>query len=177
MVGDRRAEIGIAGREPFPLACIRVPFSPIVRRWQPLAGGTKVNRISWVLYTAVLGGAMILVRALLAFLVRSDNGILWYSITDFIGYGLILEITNINVLENRRELDAAWKKNQTLFCVFLVVVLVTVYAVSCFGETGGNAVHQGRLGWVAAALAVASLIHNYAVSDRLEKTGATGTDG
>lgn len=128
-----------------------------------------MSRVKWLFYTAILGATPLLVRLFLAFLVSGGQSIPWVDVTDIIGFGLILAITNINLLEHRNGLEPAWKTRHIGLSLLLTVFLVVAFAATCLDGAGAK-VDAFKLICIAAILTTCALIHNYAVSDRLEKS-------
>jgi len=138
-----------------------------------------MKRSKWVLYTVGLGASPLLARFLLAYLLAPTHKMQAVSVTDVIGFGLLLCVASITLLEYGGAADQSWNGKHLALAVLNVIFLVIAFAASCVLESGTQLLSAQpdpivKVTVLSALLTMGALIQNYAVSDRLEKTSSPG---
>lgn len=124
------------------------------------------KKIKWLIYTVIVGMLPILLR-LLVWLVDKTKTVEPFSAADFVMFGLVLHISNINEIEHLQKLDKTWKTVQNGSSVVFITIYSVFFALTLLSGIHPPLIDQTRIIYYAAALNVASLILSYTVYDRI----------
>lgn len=89
---------------------------------------------------------------------------------DFIAFGLVLLISNINEMEHLVAADRSWKTAQNGISACLIAVHGVLL---CLTLIGGDAVDRQAIMYCVAIIALASLGFSYTLFTRISKIGLT----
>lgn len=117
----------------------------------------KTARTRWFCYTVIVGSLPFACR-LLVFLIgsKADWGFLFHE-ADFIFFGLVLHISNINVLEHHHTDDQNWKTIQNTISIFFIFIYAVMYTAVVLHELHGEIVDVISVKVFAVFLSVSSL--------------------
>lgn len=125
-----------------------------------------MTKTKWMIYTVLLGLTPVIGRFLI-FLVSNVRAPR-LNAGDVIAFGLVLVITNINLLEHQ-ELPHPWKTKSIGLSIVLAVLMAMLFAAMCFQEVNQNTINLQMIKLVAILLSGSCLLFSYAVVDRLTK--------
>lgn len=117
------------------------------------------KKIKWLIYTVLVGLIPTICRVFMHFVIK-DNSINVFSASDFVAFGLVLHISNINELEHLTSARPAWKTAHNGVSVLFIAVYNVLFAASLLGEKNVN---SDILLYSSVALSVVSLLISYAI--------------
>ncbi len=79
------------------------------------------RKAKWLIYTVLVGLLPALLRMLI-WLISQDRDIGILNAADFIVFGLILHISNINEIERFADREKSWKTTQNVISVFFIII-------------------------------------------------------
>jgi hypothetical protein len=88
---------------------------------------------------------------------------------DIIGFGLILVITNINLLEHHASPSSSAKTTQIGISLLLAVLFATLFATMCIYDINQSFLNLRKIKIAATLLSTASLVFSFAVVQQIAK--------
>ncbi|QSL92480.1 hypothetical protein JWV26_22500 [Ectopseudomonas toyotomiensis] len=125
------------------------------------------KKIKWLIYTVLVGLIPIMSR-LLIWGVTKDGTISAFSATDFIAFGLVLHISNINEIEHFQG-ERSWKTAQNGISIAFIAMYSVLFAMSMLQQGVPGLIEEGVIVSCAVSLAVISLLISFSVFDRISK--------
>ncbi len=125
------------------------------------------KQAKWLIYTVLVGLIPVFSR-LFAWLLTNRGVVESFSASDFVAFGLILHISNINEIESAQNLDASWRTIQNGISIVFICFYSILYAFDLISE-GSTIVKSSVLTGCSAILALASFFLSWSVYDRLSK--------
>lgn len=129
------------------------------------------KKIKWLIYTVLVGFLPILSR-LIVWLVTSKGTIDLFSAPDFVAFGLVLHISNINEIEHYTE-DKSWKTAQNGISIAFIAFYSVLFALTLLGGSDSS-IDVKTTKVCAMFLAAVSFSISYSVYDRLSKAKHKG---
>jgi len=126
------------------------------------------RKVKWLIYTVLVGLIPALLRMLI-WLISQNREVDILNAVDFIVFGLILHISNINEIEHFDDRDKSWKTTQNGISVFLIVVYSVLFAAHIFGQSNPGLVDDQAITIAAIILALTSFTISFTVYDRTSK--------
>lgn len=123
------------------------------------------KKIKWLIYTVLVGLIPILSR-LIVWLVTIEGSVSLLSPSDFVAFGLILHISNINEIEHFAGIEKAWKTAQNGISIAFIAFYSVLFALTLVGE---NIVDINAISVCTVVLSVVSFLISYSVYDRVSK--------
>ena len=120
------------------------------------------------MYT-VLVGLIPAIARLLMWLISPNQGIDMLNAVDFIIFGLVLHISNINELEHFNARGKSWKTIYNGVSVFFIAVYSILFAYHIFGESNPGSINNENLKYIAVVLGIASLVISLSVYNETSK--------
>lgn len=125
-----------------------------------------MTKSKWIIYTVLFGLAPMIGRLLIYFI--SVTPAKAVSVGDIIAFGLVLVITNINLLEHEQNIDLRWKTQSIGLSIILAFLMSVMFAATCFQDVNPALVHAQSMIIISAALSLSCLLFSYSVVDRIE---------
>jgi hypothetical protein len=125
-------------------------------------------RLKWLIYTVIVGLIPILARLMVYFLAPDAAKSFMWSATDISAFGLVLNISNINAVENE-DVDAQWRTWCNGLSVMHVVFITGLFILSFTTELQPGFLDTSRLIQVAVLLGCTSFILGLTVYNRLSQ--------
>lgn len=135
----------------------------------PCTAPMKNSKSKWLAYTVLVGLIPILARLLVWLIVNSDI-VLPFAATDFVAFGLVLHISNINELEHVSAQSKPWKTVQNGISVIFIALYSVLFAVILLAEKNPTLINANSLLACVVALAVTSFVLSLSVLHRLTAT-------
>lgn len=123
------------------------------------------KKIKWLIYTVLVGLIPILCR-LLAWFVTHAGTVQCFSPSDFVAFGLVLHISNINEVEHIGMVEKKWKTVQNGISVTFIAFYSVLYTLTLLGD---KVVDISAITYCSLSLAFFSFLISFAVFDRLSK--------
>lgn len=97
-------------------------------------GGFSDVKLRWLIYTVAFGMVPILMRLLVGCFVPDDSGLVWLSASDFISFGIVLQVSIFNEMRYHDAKDLEWKHRMLGVSAFLMVFYAALYVILLFSE-------------------------------------------
>lgn len=130
------------------------------------------KKIKWLIYTVLVGLIPILSR-LIVWLVTKEGSVNLFSPSDFVAFGLVLHISNINEIEHFSGIQKEWKTAQNGISIAFIAFYSALFALTLIGE---NIVDVNAITICTMVLSVVSFLISYTVYDRISKTSTCEGD-
>lgn len=125
----------------------------------------QTSKSRWLAYTVLVGLIPILAR-LFIWLVTKEGSISPFSPQDFIAFGLVLHISNINEIEHLGDREAPWKATHNAISAVFIAIHGVLY---CMTLIGGELVDESAISNCAGGIALTSLAISYTLFNRIGK--------
>lgn len=132
----------------------------------------QTAKSKWLAYTVLIGLFPIFSR-FLVWVVTKEGSIEPFAPQDFIAFGLVLLISNINEIEHLVDTDRSWKTAQNGISACLIAVHGVLL---CLTLIGGDAVDREAIMNCVAIIALASLGFSYMLFARISKIDLTRSE-
>lgn len=116
----------------------------------------------------LVGLIPVVLRALL-WAISRDQTVDLFSASDFVAFGLILHISNINEIEHFNDLEKSWKTFQNGTSIFLITVYSFLFAAYLFGQANPGKINVGTVRTISMILSGVSFYLSFSVYDRISK--------
>jgi len=126
------------------------------------------KKVKWLIYTVLVG----LIPILLRFLVWgvTEAGIVSFvTTTDFIAFGLILHISNINEIEHLSDDEKSWKTIQNGTSIVFIAFYSVLFALIMVSEGVPSFIDKEVIERCTIGLAFISLLISFSVFHRISK--------
>lgn len=127
-----------------------------------------IVKVKWLIYTVLVGLIPVVLRALL-WAISPDQTVDLFSASDFVAFGLILHISNINEIEHFNDLEKSWKTFQNGTSIFLITVYSFLFAAYLFGQANPGKINIGTVRTISMILSGVSFYLSFSVYDRISK--------
>lgn len=126
-------------------------------------------KAKWFIYT-VLVGLLPFFSRLFVFIIVTDKNISFLlNETDWVAFGLILHITNINELENTELEDKAWKTIRNGISIVFIVIYSVIFTTSVVNGINNTLFDEWYMKISSIILSIGSFGFSYSIYDRLAK--------
>lgn len=139
--------------------------------WGQCVVGSK--KIKWLIYTVLVGLIPILSRVIV-WVVTKEGSVDLLSPSDFIAFGLVLHISNINEIEHFSGVERAWKTAQNGVSIAFIAFYGVLFALTLIGE---NIVDIKAITICTIVLSTVSFLISYSVYDKISKVPDSEPEG
>lgn len=115
------------------------------------------NRVKWFYYTVLVGFIPIILRVIIVLVLNDKNAISMVNVSDFILFGLVLNITNINEIENIKYYPKIHRIRVSGISVIFIIILSLLFSLSVVNEASSIFSNRSIL-FSAIILSVATFI-------------------
>jgi CRISPR/Cas system CMR-associated protein Cmr3 (group 5 of RAMP superfamily) len=129
------------------------------------------KKIKWLIYTVLVGLIPILSR-LFVWGVTESGVVSFIVASDFIAFGLILHISNINEIEHLADDEKSWKTVQNGISIAFIAFYSVLFAVIMISEGVPNFIDVDAIKDCAVGLALISFTISFSVFHRISKITA-----
>ena len=127
-----------------------------------------MSKTKWLIYTVAIGLLPVLIRILIFALNKDRTSNMLFSEIDFITFGLVLNITNINVLEENSTVDSNTKSTKIGISIILLILFAGFLFLVYFCDITGNQLLDRLVSKIIAAfLSIASFVQSFTIFDTL----------
>ncbi|WP_435979334.1 hypothetical protein [Psychrobacter sp. DM4] len=126
----------------------------------------RSNKTKWIIYTVLVGLIPILAR-FIVWLVTKEGSVDPLSASDFVAFGLVLHISNINEVEHYSGREQQWKTVQNGISITFIAFYSILLALNLIGD---NIVDIRAITFCAIGLSVVSFLISYSVYDKVSRT-------
>lgn len=131
------------------------------------------KKIKWLIYTVLVGLIPILSR-LIVWVVTKEGSVDLLSPSDFVAFGLVLHISNINEIEHFSGVEREWKTSQNGISIAFIAFYSVLFALTLVGET---IVDVQAITICTIVLSIVSFLISYSVYDRISKAPSSVSGG
>ncbi|HSH24744.1 MAG TPA: hypothetical protein VLA13_04320 [Massilibacterium sp.] len=131
------------------------------------------KKVKWLIYTVLVGLIPILSR-LIVWIVTKQGSVDLLSPSDFVAFGLVLHISNINEIEHFSGVDRGWKTSQNGISIAFIAFYSVLFALTLVGKT---IVDVQAITICTVVLSVVSFLISYSVYDRISKAPSSSSGG
>ena len=127
------------------------------------------KKIKWLIYTVIVGLIPILLRLLVSLLTKPGT-ITMFTASDFISFGLVLHISNINEIEHiglQNEPDKAWKTIQNGLSILFISFYSVFFALTLLNESPNSLIEIKIITRCTIILSFVSFLISYSIYDRI----------
>lgn len=126
------------------------------------------KQIKWLMYTVLVGLIPIILRLIMH--VVTNGSVKMFNASDFIAFGLILHISNINELEHYTKVkDKSWKTIQNGLSIIFIVFYGLFFALTLLSEVNPISINYNAVEKFAMILSGVSFLISFMIYDRLSK--------
>lgn len=123
------------------------------------------KKTKWLIYTVLVGLIPVIAR-LFIWLVTKEGSVDIFAASDFIVFGLVLHISNINEIEHFSAQKEQWKTIQNGGSIAFIAFYSILFAINLIGE---KIVDVEAITKCAIGLSVVSFFISYSVYDKVSK--------
>ncbi|MEJ6066662.1 hypothetical protein MT378_02775 [Psychrobacter sp. 16-Bac2893] len=123
------------------------------------------KKTKWLIYTVLVGLIPVIAR-LFIWLVTKEGSVDIFSASDFIAFGLVLHISNINEIEHFSAQKEQWKTIQNGGSIAFIAFYSILFAINLIGE---RVVDVEAITKCAIGLSIVSFFISYSVYDKVSK--------
>ena len=120
------------------------------------------------MYTVVIGLIPIFLRILI-WSVLQNRTMDILNASDFVAFGLILHISNINQVEHFNESKKSWKTVQIVFSIVFILFYGVLFACNLLGQSNPGLINVEAITRLSIGLSLASFLISFSVYDRISK--------
>lgn len=124
------------------------------------------KKIKWLIYTVLVGLIPILSR-LLVWWVTQPGTVSMLAATDFIAFGLVLHISNINEIEHLSDSNKSWKTIQNGTSIIFIALYSVLFALVLVSEGVPSFIDFLVTKICAMSLATVSFLISFSVYHRI----------
>ena len=124
------------------------------------------KQVKWLMYTVLVGLIPIFLRLIIYFV--TDGSIKIFSASDFIAFGIILHISNINELEHYTK-DKSWKTIQNGLSIIFIVFYSLLFALTLLVEVQPTFINYSMVREFTMILSLVSFLISFAIYYRINK--------
>ena len=88
---------------------------------------------------------------------------------DFVAFGLILHISNINEIEHFNDSERSWKTIQNGLSIVFILFYGVLFACSLLGQSNPGLINVGAITNISMVLSLVSLGISFSVYHRISK--------
>lgn len=131
------------------------------------------RKIKWLIYT-VLVGLIPIISRLIAWAVTKEGSVNLLSPSDFVAFGLVLHISNINEIEHFSGVEKEWKTAQNGISIAFIAFYSVLFALTLIGD---SIVDVAAITICTIILSLVSFFISYSVYDRISKVNSIESRG
>ena len=136
-------------------------------------GVSKLNimhiiKVKWLIYTVLVGLIPVLSRMLI-WLISQDRTMAIFNASDFVAFGLVLHISNINQIEHFSDGQKSWKTIQNGTSIAFISFYSVLFASYLLGQSNPGLINVEAIKYVSMVLSIASFSISFSVYDRISK--------
>ncbi len=125
-------------------------------------------KIKWLIYTVLVGLIPVLSRALIWF-ISQNRTMDFFNAADFVAFGLILHISNINEIEHFNDPKKSWKTTHNGISIAFISFYSILFACSLLGESNPGLINVQSITYFSIGLSFVSFLISFIVYDRISK--------
>lgn len=127
-----------------------------------------MKKRKWLIYTVLIGLMPLLIRLFIFLTTKNTQTNYILNEVDIVTFGLVLNLTNINELEDNEKVDKKWKTTNIGFSVLLLILFSLFLGIAYIADFPNNTqFDKSNIRNCAALLGVVSFFMSYSIYNRL----------
>jgi hypothetical protein len=127
-----------------------------------------MKKTKWLIYTVIIGLIPFLIRSFICLFDNTSTVSYWLNETDFIIFGLVLNLSNINELEDKKFEDQLWKTKNIGLSVVQIIIFSAIFAIVTYSDFKANPdLNYRTVKACSIFLAFTSFIFSYSIFNRI----------
>ena len=124
-------------------------------------------KTKWLIYTVIIGLMPFIIRFLVYISHTGRSVDFLFSEIDFIIFGLVLNLSNINELEDKTDLEKVWRSKNIGYSVILIIIISSILGIAYFREIGSTELDKTVIRVCSAILSCVSFLVGYSIFNRI----------
>lgn len=129
------------------------------------------RKTKWFVYTVAVGLIPLFTRGIVYLFLEEKNIGFLLNEMDFVIFGLVVHITNINELEHFESPEKAWKTLHNGLSILFIVMYGVIFGTSCVSIVKPDMFDKDAMVFASFVLSVSSFVIGYSLFDRMSKMG------
>lgn len=125
-------------------------------------------KIKWLIYTVLVGLIPVFSRGLIWGISQNRN-MDFLNAADFVAFGLILHISNINEIEHFIDPKKSWKTAHNGISIAFISFYSVLFACSLLGQSNPGLINVQSITYFSIGLSFVSFLISFIVYDRISK--------
>lgn len=131
-----------------------------------------MKKTKWLIYTVIIGLIPFLIRSFICLFDKTSSFSYWLNETDFIIFGLVLNLSNINELEDKEIENKIWKTKKIGYSIVQIIVFSAIFSIITYSEFKSNTdLNITTVKACSIILALVSFLFSYSIFNRFNKLG------
>jgi len=126
------------------------------------------RKIKWLIYTVLVGLIPIILR-ILVWLVSQSKEMILFNASDFVAFGLIMHISNINEIEHFNSNNNSWKTIQNGISVLFIAFYSVLLAANLLGQSNPGIINNEVIKYISISLSFVSFMLSFSIYHRVSK--------
>ncbi len=132
-----------------------------------------MKKTKWLIYTVIIGLIPFLIRSFICLFDKTSTLNYWINETDFIIFGLVLNLANINELEDKELDDRLWKTKNIGFSVIQIVIFSAIFSIVTYSDFKSSTdINFVTVKTCSILLAFVSFVFSYSIFNRINTVGS-----
>lgn len=132
-----------------------------------------MKKTKWLIYTVIIGLIPFLIRSFICLFDKTSSLNYWINETDFIIFGLVLNLSNINELEDKEIKNQIWKTKKIGYSVIQIIVFSAIFSIITYSDFKSNPdLNLTTVKTCSIILALVSFLFSYSIFNRFNKLGS-----
>jgi hypothetical protein len=123
------------------------------------------KKLQWLIFTVAAGLIPIICRALVHFLCKNDI-VEFITAGDFVIFGIVLHVSNINEITNPDECDESWKLIQIGTSILFIIIYSLIYSLIVLSEAMPQFIDKSAIEISSIILSFVSFILSLSIYNR-----------
>jgi len=125
-------------------------------------------KTKWIIYTVIIGLIPFFIRSLITLFDKEGNFNYWINESDIINFGLVLNLSVINELEDKDFEDRVWKTRNIGFSVISLILLSSILAIVTYSDfKTNNDLNRYAVKYCAIVISLVNFFVTYSIYNRL----------
>ena len=122
----------------------------------------------WLIYTVLVGLIPVFSRMFIWFILQNRTMSI-FNASDFVAFGLILHISNINAIEHFNDLEKSWKTIQNGISIAFISFYSVLFACSLLGQSNPGLINIRAITYFSIVFSFVSFLISFSVYHRISK--------
>lgn len=125
-------------------------------------------KVKWLIYTVLVGVIPALLRILI-WLISQDRTMDIFNASDFVAFGLILHISNINEIEHFNDHEKSWKTIQNGISIGFISLYSVLFTAYLLGQSNPGLIRGETIKYISMVSSLVSFLLSFSVYNRVSK--------